>query len=77
MYDFKEITERIKDIISGEVDGKVTDSNVAKVLGFTQTGFASRKLRNSLPYEEIILFCVERNISINWLLFNQGVKEIV
>ena len=29
------------------------------------------KKRNKIPYEQVIKFCGERNISIDWILFNQ------
>lgn len=44
------------------------DIDVAELLGMTQSAFAERKRRNSIPYEEIIRVCEEEGISFDWLL---------
>ncbi len=74
---FEEIIEKIKDIISNEIeDRKVLNKDVAKALGITPENLSVLKKRNKIPYEEIAYFCAKRKISINWLLFNQLNEEI-
>ncbi|WP_294962281.1 hypothetical protein [Sulfurimonas sp.] len=54
----EEIIERIKDIISIPVGNrKVFDNDVSMALNMSQMNLASRKRRNKIPYENIILFC--------------------
>jgi len=70
----REAIERIKDIISGEIDGFVFDKDVANKLSITQTTLASRIKRDSMPLKEIALFCYENNIDIKKIIFvkNEG-----
>lgn len=60
--DFDKITERIKAYKSIRYD-----IDVAELLGMTQSAFAERKRRNSIPYEELIRFCDEEKIPYQWL----------
>lgn len=78
MLDFKEtILPRLKDIISKDVGKrKVYDKDVAKALGINPLTFATIKKRNTIPFREILDFCAKRNISINWLLYNQLPKTL-
>jgi len=68
--------EDIKDIICWEIDGKVFDKHVAEALGITQMNYGTMKKRSRYPYEQIAHFCHERGISMNWLLFRDGTKEV-
>jgi len=72
-----EIIEKLKDIISeDEVDKKIFDKDVAKVLDISQSTFATMKKRNSIPYKEILEFCATKKISVNWLFFDQAVDML-
>lgn len=73
---FQEIIEKIKDEISNDIEGKVFNYHIANALKITTAALSTRKNRDSIPYDEIILFCVERKISVNWLIFNQGEKFV-
>lgn len=77
MNSFDEVMERIRDVISGEKDGKVMDRDVAKALSLTSGNLATLKSRNRLPFEAIADFCAIRSISINWILFDQSAKSVV
>ena len=73
MLSFIEITDRLKDILSRELGEKrVYDKDLAEALGISKEYFSMMKKRNRLPLEEIVNFCAKRNISINWLLFDQN-----
>lgn len=48
------------------------DIDVAELLGLTQSAFAERKRRNSVPYEELMQLCDEEGISYDWLLDDKG-----
>ncbi|WP_200763244.1 S24 family peptidase [Nitrosophilus alvini] len=73
MLSFDEVTERVKDILSKELgERKIYDKDVAKVLGVTPEYFSMMKKRKRLPIEELANFCAARNISINWLLYDQN-----
>lgn len=61
--DFDKIIERIKSHKNIRYD-----IDVAELLGMTQSAFAERKRRNSIPYEELIRLCDDEGISCQWLL---------
>lgn len=68
-----EIIERIKDVISHDYpDKKIKDKHVAFVLGMRPNTLAIKKSRGLLPYEDIVMFCVKRKVSLNWMLFGIG-----
>ncbi len=71
MRTFAEIIELIK-----ETKNLKKDKEVAVILQIEYKRLATAKSRNSLPYEELITFCNKENISLNWLLTNQGNKKI-
>ncbi len=50
------------------------DVEVAGLLGMTQSAFAERKRRNSIPYEELIEFCDREGIPYDWLLEGKGAE---
>ena len=77
MFNFKEITDKIKDIISAELGNKkVYDKDVAERLNINNLTFATMKNRNKLPFQEVLDFCASRKISINWLLYNQAHESL-
>ena len=77
MFDLKNILPKIKDILSKEVgDRKVFDKDVADALGINHLTFATMKNRGKIPYEEILNFCAQRKISINWLFYDQATRSL-
>ena len=73
----EEVVERIKDVICHEFKGgKVLDKNVANELGIEQSTLSASKSRNSLPYDELTMFCIRRKINTNWLFFGIGSMEM-
>jgi len=71
----QKIIEKIKEILQSEQEGKrVYDKDVAKALGISKESLSHFKKRGRVPLEQIVYFCAERNISINWLLFGQSPK---
>ena len=77
MLSFGEVVERIKDILSSEIsERKVYDKDVAKALNLSKEYFSILKKRGKIPLAEVIEFCAKRNISINWLLFDQDPKSL-
>jgi len=76
--EFDKIIEKIKDIISEEVgERKVLNKDVAKALGITPEHLSMLKKRNKIPFEELAYFCAKRKISLNWLLFDQQIENII
>ncbi len=65
--EFEKIIERIKSF-----KGLRYDIDVAELLGMTQSAFAERKRRNSVPYEELIEFCDNEGVPYDWLLEGRG-----
>jgi phage repressor protein C with HTH and peptisase S24 domain len=77
MFDFKNMLPKIKDIISADLgDKKVYDKDVADALGINQLTFATMKSRGKVPYEEILNFCAQKKISINWLFYDQATRSL-
>jgi hypothetical protein len=71
------IIDNLKDILSYELgDTRVYDKDVANALGISKESLCHHKRKNSIPYEAIIYFCAKRQISINWVLFNQLPKSL-
>ena len=78
MVDFKTVIDKLKDIISEKnLSKKIFDKDVANELGIPQATFATMKKRNSIPYEEILHFCAQKKISVNWLFFDQAVDMLI
>ena len=78
MIDFKIVLDKLKDVISERnLSRKIFDKDVARELGIPQTTFATMKKRNSIPYEEILHFCAQKKISVNWLFFDQAVDMLM
>ena len=75
MYDLKVVIKKLKNILSEEKKvKKVFDKDVADALSIPQTTFATMKKRNSIPFKEIMEFCANKRLSINWLFFDQDIE---
>lgn len=73
-----EIIEKLKDILSQDVSaGKIFDKDVATALDLSQANFATMKNRGKIPFSNILDFCAQKKISINWLLYNQNPGSLV
>ena len=79
MLNYKEIIEKLKDIISQELNNKkIFDKDIALVLEIDYDNFRKQKTRNSsIPYPQIMSFLAKRNISINWFFFNQLPESLI
>jgi len=77
MYDLRNVIAKLKEIISAETKvKKVFDKDVADALAIPQTTFATMKKRNSIPFKEILEFCANKRLSINWLFFDQAIEML-
>jgi len=77
MYDLKNVIAKIKQIIAEEKHvKKVFDKDVANALMIPQTTFATMKKRNSIPFKEILEYCANKKLSINWLFFDQAIEML-
>ncbi len=77
MYDLRNVIAKLKEIISEEKQvKKVFDKDVADALAIPQTTFATMKKRNSIPFKEILEFCANKRLSINWLFFDQAIEML-
>ena len=59
------------------IKGLGSDAALGEVFGVRQSTVSSWRARNSLPYEEIIAFCVREDISTDNLLLHQGTVRII
>lgn len=78
MNSFSKIVEEIKSIISVDFNNKkVFDKDVASVLNIGQMNFATMKKRNRIPFVELLDFCAQKSISINWMLYGQSPESLI
>lgn len=77
MLTYKEIIDKLKDILSKEQHCNIKDKDVAVALNIDYNNFRKQKARNSPHYPEIMQFLAQRNISINWFFFNQLPETLI
>ena len=78
MNSFADIVEEIKSIVSTEfAPKKVFDKDIADILGISQMNFATMKKRDKIPFTELLDFCAQKAISINWLLYGQSPESLI
>jgi len=78
MNSFSNIVEEIKSIVSQDfAPKKVFDKDIAEILNISQMNFATMKKRNKIPFTELLDFCAQKSISINWLLYGQSPESLV
>ena len=65
----RESVERIKDIISVDVEGCVYNHHVADVLGMDYSALRTAISKDKIPVEEIAVFCHKKDLIVNDLLF--------
>jgi len=67
MQTFKQITDRLKELI-----GSNKDKDVAAALGIKPTTFASMKRRQKIPHKAIISYCHNNRIDANTVLLDEN-----
>ena len=73
----EEIVERMKDVISHDhPNRKIRDKHVALALSIRPDSLCVKKAKGLIPYEEVVMFCLRRKISVNWMLFGIGQMEM-
>lgn len=71
MRSIAEILDKIKEIKKIKSDTELADFFEVK-----QSTLASWRARESIPHDIIIAFCNNENISLDWLLRGQGLRQI-
>lgn len=74
---FREIIERIKDILATDSMLKPKDIDVAKALNMPPNTLAQAKFKNSIPYKAIMDFLESKHICINTFFYGSAPKESV
>ncbi|MCX6077097.1 MAG: hypothetical protein NTW78_09485 [Campylobacterales bacterium] len=69
MRDFYSVIEELKCYLSRDAKKKILDKDVADALDISQANFATLKRRNSMPYENILLFCQKERLCARELFF--------
>lgn len=64
---FEPVIERFKTALGVENLGQVAD-----IIGIKRNAFYNRKTSGSIPFEDIICVCLDRNISIDWVMAGEG-----
>jgi hypothetical protein len=70
MRDFHAIIKELKRYLAKDKNKKIYDKDLAKALNITQVNFATIKRRNSIPYENIIIFCKKENLCCSEVFFD-------
>ena len=70
MRDFLKIIMVLKVYISKSKEAKILDKDVANLLNMSQSRFATLKKRNTIPYENVLLFCKEKDVSCCEVFFD-------
>lgn len=70
MLNFLDVIEKIKIKL-----GLTTDKEVAKILQISQASFSQSKVRNSIPYKEILELCKEKSINSDWLFLDKELEN--
>lgn len=70
MRDFKDIENRLKEIF------KTTKSKeIADLLGASSGTYGNWKSRNTIPYNELVTLCEEKNINLLYVLTGKNKEE--
>jgi phage repressor protein C with HTH and peptisase S24 domain len=63
MINFIEVMPRLQKKL-----GFSTEKELAKELGMSQSAYAERKRKNSIPYDHVITLCRERGVSMDFII---------
>ncbi len=66
-----DINELIKDYISHDFKGFISNRTVAKVLGLGGNQWATARQRNSYPFDELLHFCRNNNLDVFDFLYER------
>jgi|GEM_PF-1825412 len=67
MPNINEILDRI-----AHIKGYKTENKIAELFSVSPSTVSTWKLRNSIPYEKVIAFCEESNLSLDYVINGEG-----
>ena len=67
----KQILNRLGSIICTDPDKKCFDKKIAEGLNISTAKLTSAKNRQTLPFEDIINFCKEKKVSLDWIILGE------
>ncbi len=71
MRDFNKVVKELKLYLANNSKKKVLDKDIADALEISQSNFATIKRRNSMPYENILKYCLKEGICCSKLFFEK------
>jgi len=77
MFNLREIIKKLQPLLTKELNKRATYKDVAKALDIPYNRFRQQIYKNTIPFEEILIFCFKRKISINYLFFNQLPETLI
>lgn len=78
MKSFKDIVEKLKDVLSKELGNiSIKDKDIAIALDINYDIFRKNKQYDKIPYFPIMQFLAKRNLSINYFFFNQLPESLI
>jgi|GEM_PF-6124750 len=70
--EFREIVERLKDIMSKDISGKVFDWHVSDALEIPYSTMRINIMKNRLPLKEVTRYCYKNDINIYSIIFDKS-----
>lgn len=74
---FMDVMQRIAIIIETNTGVAPSDKQIAQELRQTPSQYANNKKRNKIPYQQIVMFCDENEITINWVLLGKSSMKLI
>ena len=77
-FDFERISNKLKlHIQTSNNKKRVYDIEVAQALNISKSYYSLAKRGERLPLEQILLYCAQHRININYLLFSQSKESLI
>jgi SOS-response transcriptional repressor LexA len=73
---FEDITSKLSIHIKNESGRRVFDKDIADAIGVSKSQYATMKKKCVIPYKNIIYFCGQKKINLNWIFFDQDIETI-
>jgi len=73
---FEDIVNKLSLNIKNETGRRVFDKDIADALGVSKSQYATMKKKGVIPYKNIIYYCGQKKLNLNWIFFDQDIQSI-
>jgi phage repressor protein C with HTH and peptisase S24 domain len=70
------ILEKLKLSIKTDIGRDVKDVDMATALGMSKAQFSNMQRKEIVPYKNIVAYCGQKKINLNWIFFDQDIETI-